>query len=225
MNKTKYFLSLALASAFLISGCSADETPGLTPKAGNSVEATASASPDNPPQQEGKTVADSTSPEKGEIIEVDGKEVEVYDGITPIPSDDVISADEQARFLISENERIRDEKTKGKPETVNISSDLREGAIKIYTEYSKAVEKKDFKKACTFVYPGENKTASDCLAYYESLQDQLDVSFNFDTANSGQNTVTGDIVFQQKEAPENGETIPRLTFTDREGTLLLFVPM
>lgn len=221
ISKPKALLSVAMASAFLLAGCSSDETPRLSGP-GSTTSPNSSASPAEKTSSPSSSASDKSG---SKTVKSNGKEVETYGGITPMPDDGVLTPDEQAKKLKAENERI-DNEDKGRPvSSVSVESGTKNQAIDLYTSYTAAVKESDYEKACSYIYPGENNSPADCVAYFESLPGDFDPKFDFENSNSVKMTTTGDIIFQQETAPTEGETVPRLTFTEREGKLLLSLPV
>lgn len=217
--KPKAFLTVTLVSAFLLAGCSSDETPKLLGNNPTSSPTSTSVSTDQP------KVPSKSDKETPHTVESNGKEVEAYGGITPMPDDSVLSSEEQNEWLKQENERIAKDQ-QGKPATsVSVDSGVKNQSIDIYTAYSEAVKKGDYKKACSYIYPGENNTTEDCISYFKSLPSDFDPTFDFENSNSVKMTATGDVIFQQKKAPIEGAAVPRLTFTERDGKMLLSMPL
>ncbi|MBC9705838.1 MAG: hypothetical protein H9W81_12875 [Enterococcus sp.] len=216
MIKTKMLLSVTLASAFLLAGCSSDETPKLSlPSAAATSSATS-----NPSNSD-----DGDKDSGSKITDVDGKKIESFNGMTPMPDDGVLSAEEQAEWLKSENARIAKENDSKPVTSVSVDSTVKNQAIDLYNAYASSIKEGDYEKACTYIFPGEGKTLGDCLAHYESLGEDFNPDFDFANSNSLKMTSTGDVIFQQQNVPSEGETIPRLKFVERDGKLLLSVPV
>lgn len=225
MIKSKAMLTVAVASIFFMAGCSSEETPRLVDDvSSSSTSASPSSSASTPSGTDSKP---SDKPSKGtpRTVIVDGKEVEVYEDMTPMPDKDVLTIEEQAEFLKAENERIAKE-DEGKPvEAISVESQVESQAVSTYTAYTEALKNKDYKKACSYIYVGEDKTTADCVAHLKTLGDGFNPSFDFDKANSVKMTTSGNVIFQLEKAPIEGTAIPKLTFVERDGKLLLSVPV
>lgn len=220
MIKPKAILSVTLASIFLLAGCSSEETPRLSGSPTTTPTSVATGSPDAKP---------STSPTetetKSKTVKVNGKEVETYAGITPMPDDNVLSPKEQDEWLKSENERIAEEDKNRPVATVTVDSATQSKAESNFASFASAIKANDYDEACSYVYPGEGKTAGDCVAYLKSLGSDYRPSFNFKEANSIELSSTGDIVFQLESAPTEGTAVPRVKFVEKDGKLLLSLPV